>query len=406
MLNTALIIASDDNGVQPVFTVPNVRRLVLLATRLGFNNIHVIGRIDPVIPIVSDLLPAGSFHSAEKLSQLNDIVQQIQLDGQARVLVLKADVVIDRLSLAEFLKTDQSLPIARMKLSSNGDPDGIYLTYPNNLVQIVEALWSPAVADAQSFLRDVNDFCSHDGLPRFVGQGENDARRCEEKLIGVLAAHTAQTDGFMARHFDRRISQFFSKRLVQTNIKPNQVTLIGVSIGLTAAFLLSLSSYWAHLLGALLFVFCVIVDGVDGEVARLKLMESRFGHYLDITTDNLVHVAVFVGIAFGLYHGTGNRLYIWALWFLLGGFVICSLAVYQCIKRVDPEAFKQSPRLVRLMKMLSNRDFAYLILLLALIDHLEWFLLGAAAGTYLFAGGLWYLTYKHKNQRAKKTSTA
>lgn len=406
MLNTALIIASDDNGIQPVFTVPNVRRLVLLAARLGFNDIHVIGRIDPVVPIVSDLLPDGSFHPAEELSQLDSIVQQMELNGQDRVLVLKADVVIDRLSLAEFLKADQSLPVARMKLSSNGDPDGIYLTYPNNLAQIVRALWSQTLGNTPSFLHDVSDFESHDGLPRLVGQGENDARRCEDKLIGVLAAHTAQTDGFMARHFDRRISQFFSKRLVRTTIKPNQVTLIGVSIGLTAALLLSLPDYWAHLLGALLFVFCVIVDGVDGEVARLKLMESRFGHYLDITTDNLVHVAIFVGIAFGLYNGTGNRLYIWALWLLLGGFVICGLAVYQCIKRVDPEAFKQSPRLVRFMKMLSNRDFAYLILLLALIDHLEWFLLGAAAGTYLFAGGLWYLTYKHKNQRAEETSTA
>jgi len=110
-----------------------------------------------------------------------------------------------------------------------------------------------------------------------------------------------------------------------------------------------------------------------------------------------VHVAIFVGIAFGLYNGTGNKLYLWALWFLLGGFAITALAVYQRIKRVDPETFKQSPRLVRLMKMLSNRDFAYLVLLLALVDHLEWFLLGAAVGTYLFAAGLWLLTSKPKN---------
>ncbi len=397
MSKTALIIASDNNGLQPVFTVPNVRRLILLVTRLGFDNIHVIGRIDSVAPIVSDLLPYGSFHSTEEVSQLNDIVQQMHLDDQERVLVLKADVVIDRLSLAEFLKADQNIPIARMELSSNGNADGIYLTHPDNLGQILEVLWSPAADDVQSLPQNVKDFCSRDGLPRLVGQKENDARVSEEKLIGVLAAQTAQSDGFMARHFDRRISQFFSKKLVRTNITPNQVTLIGVSIGLTAALLLSSPSYWAHLFGAMLFVFCVIVDGVDGEVARLKLMESRFGHYLDITTDNLVHIAIFVGIAFGLYNGTGNTLYLWALWFLLGGFAITALAVYQRIKRVDPETFKQSPRLVRVMKMLSNRDFAYLVLLLALVDHLEWFLLGAAVGTYLFAAGLWLLTSKPKN---------
>ncbi|MGA7876593.1 MAG: hypothetical protein WCA08_13105, partial [Desulfoferrobacter sp.] len=150
MSKTALIIASDNNGLQPVFTVPNVRRLILLVTRLGFDNIHVIGRIDSVAPIVSDLLPYGSFHSTEEVSQLNDIVQQMHLDDQERVLVLKADVVIDRLSLAEFLKADQNIPIARMELSSNGNADGIYLTHPDNLGQILEVLWSPAADDVQS----------------------------------------------------------------------------------------------------------------------------------------------------------------------------------------------------------------------------------------------------------------
>ena len=35
---------------------------------------------------------------------------------------------------------------------------------------------------------------------------------------------------------------------------------------------------------------------VDGEVARLTLTETHFGHLFDIVTDNLVHMAVFVGL--------------------------------------------------------------------------------------------------------------
>lgn len=395
MTKTAFIIAPDDSGAQPVFGIANVRRIVLLASKLGFNNIHLFGRIDSFIPLLSDLLPHGSFHAVDDPAQLHRAIEQVALDKGVRVLTLKANVVIDRLSLVEFLQAEEAAELLHMGSAGYSNSDGIYLTYPSELPSIAELLWSPENV-SPPVLDKAKLFHGHDGLPRNVGQTAGDAKTSEEKLIGALAAQTAKTDGFMARHFDRRISQFFSSRLVHTKVTPNQVTLMGVSIGLTGAFLLSLPGYWPHLLGSLLFVFCVVVDGVDGEVARLKMMESRFGHYLDITTDNLVHVAIFVGIAIGLYNDTGNRLYLWALWFLLGGFAVCAIAVYQCILSVDAAILKQSPRLLRLMKMVSNRDFAYLVAVLALVDHLNWFLLGASIGTYLFAGGLWFLS-SHKN---------
>ena len=45
----------------------------------------------------------------------------------------------------------------------------------------------------------------------------------------------------------------------------------------------------------------MIIDGCDGEVARLKFQESRFGYLFDVTTDNIVHVAIFIGLGVGLY---------------------------------------------------------------------------------------------------------
>ena len=218
--------------------------------------------------------------------------------------------------------------------------------------------------------------------------------------IGSLAMPAMADDGFIARHFDRHISRRISSRLARTPMTPNGVTLVGMTIGLTAAFLLSLPGYLPHLLGSLLFVFCVIVDGVDGELARLKLQESRFGHYLDITTDNLVHLAIFVGIAFGLYHDTGNARYLRILWVMLGGFGLCLLAVYQCILRLSEDQLKASPNVIRFMALLSNRDFAYLIALLALVDRLNWFLIGSALGSYVFAAALWIIRYREGRRAA------
>ena len=54
-------------------------------------------------------------------------------------------------------------------------------------------------------------------------------------------------------------------------------------------------------MGALLFQLSVIIDCCDGEVARLTFSESKFGQELDIWADNVVHMALFAGIACGAY---------------------------------------------------------------------------------------------------------
>jgi len=105
-----------------------------------------------------------------------------------------------------------------------------------------------------------------------------------------------------------------------------------------------------------------------------------------------------VGIAFGLYGDTGDGRYLQVLWVLMGGFGLCAVSVYGCILRRTPGELKQSPRITRLMALLNNRDFAYLIVVLALIHRLDWFLIGAAGGTYFFAATLWAMNLYEKSR--------
>jgi hypothetical protein len=94
-------------------------------------------------------------------------------------------------------------------------------------------------------------------------------------------------------------------------------------------------------------------------------------------------VAVFFGISLGLYGRTADPVYLWALWLLLGGFGLCALAVQRVMGHgPEKEARAGAPFLAAL---LVNRDFAYLVLLLALLNRLNWFLFGTTAGVYLFA---------------------
>lgn len=77
-------------------------------------------------------------------------------------------------------------------------------------------------------------------------------------------------------------------------ISANQVTLIGMAIGVGAA----VSIYYGHYVGALLLILAGrILDGLDGAVARAS-ETSDFGGYLDIVCDFVFYVSV--PLAFGL----------------------------------------------------------------------------------------------------------
>lgn len=148
-----------------------------------------------------------------------------------------------------------------------------------------------------------------------------------------------ETDGFFARHFDRKISGAISDRLLQTPVTPNQVTIAVTLLGVAAGFVLARPGYGAKLTGALMFLATSILDGCDGEIARAKKMTSRLGGWLDLWGDNVVHVAVFYGLAVGLFKDTGRDVYLLLGKAAVGGTLISALLVsYQTFKRVGNPA--------------------------------------------------------------------
>jgi phosphatidylglycerophosphate synthase len=227
-------------------------------------------------------------------------------------------------------------------------------------------------------------------LPVFLHRPE-DSRLAESLLVSALAAATQGSDGMLARWVDRPLSRRLSPVLAARRTSPHAVTLAGTTVGCLGALLLAQGGYWPHLLGALLFLAAVVLDGVDGEVARLTVRETRFGHYLDIITDNLVHLAVFCGIAWGLSRQAADVRHLYALALLLPGFGLSALAAYLVLTRIElpPECWPSWTR--RLVAALNSRDFAYVVVLLAMMDRLAWFLWGAAVGSNVFAGCLFLL---------------
>src|SRR5262249_48208904 len=198
----------------------------------------------------------------------------------------------------------------------------------------------------------------------------------------LLRGLVKDTDGFMARKVERPISLRIARRLASTGITPNQVTLLSVSIGLCGAFFF-LSAHWlCQTIGAVLFLAHSILDGCDGELARLRFQESRFGGIVDYWGDNVVHIAVFACIAIGWSLSIGVS---WPL--LLGasaalGNLGSAWFVYWRMMHTKKEsgplftsvATVPGQTLARMLDAASRRDFIYLVLFLALFGKSDWFL--------------------------------
>lgn len=116
----------------------------------------------------------------------------------------------------------------------------------------------------------------------------------------LLKACRKPTDGIVSRNFNRFISLFISSRLVKTPLTANQVTFFVTLVGLASGYFASKGSYGAYLLGAFLFKWASILDGVDGEMSKLRLTDSKLGQWLDTLGDNLTYVVFIVGTVIGV----------------------------------------------------------------------------------------------------------
>ena len=137
------------------------------------------------------------------------------------------------------------------------------------------------------------------------------------------------TDGVFAK-MNRRISIPISRQLIKFPITPNMVSLFTLGVSFAAGTFYALGGYWNTLFGAVLSVWASILDGCDGEVARLKFQSSDFGCWLETACDYLYYFFIFAGMTIGLARSTGNHNYwLWGAGLLFGAAATILIAWFE-----------------------------------------------------------------------------
>ena len=103
-----------------------------------------------------------------------------------------------------------------------------------------------------------------------------------------------------------RLVPFFA----QMRVTPNAVSITGMLFGILAAL-----AYYRYtdlrfaFAGFALMIAWHVMDGADGQLARLTRTYSYFGKVLDGISDNVTFLAVYTALAIALSHEHGNWMY-------------------------------------------------------------------------------------------------
>ena len=217
---------------------------------------------------------------------------------------------------------------------------------------------------------------------------KEDFRVAEERLLKSVGL---SNDSLMDRLITRFISRQLTRVLLKTSLTPNQITFLSLLIGLGSAWCFYQGTFFSGITGALLLLVSGWVDCTDGEIARLKFMETSWGARFDIYCDNIVHFSVFFSIGMGLFFATGNSLYILYGGLAVFGSLVAFMILSGSIMKKKQAAGQGKTSETNLTDQLANRDFIYFLLVMACIERLDIFILLTAVGSNIFAI---YLMYK------------
>lgn len=118
------------------------------------------------------------------------------------------------------------------------------------------------------------------------------------------------SDGPVSRYLNRPLSIRLSRLLLNTIIAPNHISILAFIIGVLGAGFFFLGGYINLIIGGILAQIASVIDGCDGEIARLKFKVSEFGGWFDAVLDRYGDALLLFGLTYHVYLTDGRFLYI------------------------------------------------------------------------------------------------
>ena len=135
-------------------------------------------------------------------------------------------------------------------------------------------------------------------------------KEAERRLVRQIVQ---PNDGWVSRKINRAFSTRISFLLANFNIHPNLVTTFVFLLTMVGAFFAASGIYMQIALGAFIFQLASMLDGCDGELARLTLRTSKFGSWYEQFASNARYIIFFAALGISAWVTSGSEVYLFAV---------------------------------------------------------------------------------------------
>ncbi len=170
----------------------------------------------------------------------------------------------------------------------------------------------------------------------------------------------------------RKVSTRLTLLLIDSNIKPNQLSFLGLIIGFTTAVFFSFGNYVNSLLAVLFYNVYMVIDCMDGELARARNISTKFGQVLDNFSDRFVESFVFAGISVGAYLTKNDPVFL-----IYGIFSVLHYLLFSFVSEIAYSFNKMRIPKIRISKhlYLGSHSIIIFVITLSTIFNFLWFLI-------------------------------
>ncbi len=136
----------------------------------------------------------------------------------------------------------------------------------------------------------------------------DDDERFEKAESTLLHSLKKTLDGPISRYLNRPISIRITRHLLKTDLGPNHISLFSFILSVIGGLFFFLGGYIYLAFGAVLVQISSILDGCDGEIARLKFQATEFGGWFDAVLDRYADAFLLFALAYYVYSPDKNPL--------------------------------------------------------------------------------------------------
>ena len=194
----------------------------------------------------------------------------------------------------------------------------------------------------------------------FIQRLTPETRRAIERK-SYFGAYKGVTDA-LTKYLWPELALWLTRIAASIGMTPNMVTAIGATLCVYATYLFAYGHYWEGMLAGFIFM---VLDTVDGKLARCTITSSKWGNVADHGVD-LVHPPFwwyFWGVGLGAWGlALSNQSFIWVMIAVVAGYVLQRVIEGMFIKDfgMDIHVWEKFDSHFRLVTARRNPNFAIL----------------------------------------------